>query len=95
MDTLEEITRDAYEARRDAGKATCHECGKVEGKTDLVRCSHLSCDRAVCCDCATELEWELEACKKHAYSVFCDMREMYRNALRRAQQPVYAERRAA
>lgn len=101
MDTLNELKREGYELKRDANKARCHKCGEVDGPVDLVQCTDIRCDRSVCSDCATELEWELEACADHALNVFREMRDMYRNALRRAngsenaKRVVRLERRAA
>lgn len=62
----------------------CHKCGKDENQTDLVLCSLTRCDRAVCCDCATELEWEIEACRDHAVDVHRGIVASYRNSIRRA-----------
>jgi hypothetical protein len=90
MDTLEELKQNAHEARYDANKPACHKCGAVEGKVDVVPCAHLTCNRSVCGECATEIEWELEACSDHALNVYRGVREMFRDALRRAQ-----DRRAA
>ncbi len=64
--------------------AACHKCGKTANQTDVVECSNVYCSRVVCCGCATELEWELSSCTEHSLSAFTDLRDMYRNSLRRA-----------
>ena len=59
-----------------------HGCGKGSQETDVIECTHLRSSRSVCAECASEVEWEMEACREHALSVYGDMRDMYRNALR-------------
>jgi hypothetical protein len=40
----------------------CHKCRKQSPQVDLVWCGYGSCDNSICSECATETEWELEAC---------------------------------
>ena len=90
------VTQRQIEAENAARNAPrCHKCAQSEPAVDLVHCTHLTCDRAVCCDCASEVEWEMEACAEHARAVFVDLRDAYRNALRRATMPATREGRAA
>jgi hypothetical protein len=85
----------SLEARENHGPA-CHKCGKQSPEVDLVQCTNIHCDRSICCDCASEVEFEMEACSDHAFSVFVDLRTMYRAALDRASAAsVTRERRVA
>jgi hypothetical protein len=75
---------------RGPSPAKCWKCGKREPEVDLVACQNLYCERHVCCNCATEIEFGLEACAEHAPGLFTDLIEMYRSSLRRANERMAA-----
>ena len=74
MDTYEEMSREGYEAKRDAG-ARCHKCRQSENRAALLCCAVRTCGEFLCERCATETEWELEGCcDEHAAAMASQLR---------------------
>lgn len=60
MTTEAEIKQEAYFEERDAARPRCIVCDKTSRETDIQECAE--CGNRLCCDCASELQWELRAC---------------------------------
>jgi hypothetical protein len=76
MDTDEEMSRERYESKRDAGAPRCRKCCKSENQVAMVRCAVPTCRAFLCEECATETEWELEACcDEHASAMASRLRQ--------------------
>ena len=88
MDTCEEMNREGYEAKRDAGAPRCRKCHQSENLAAMISCAVLACGEFVCEQCATETEWELEGCcDEHAAMMASQLRQRLsaaEAALRRA-----------
>ena len=75
MDTYEEMSREGYEAKRDAGAPSCHKCRQSENQAALLCCAVRTCGEFICEQCATETEWELEGCcDEHAAAMASQLR---------------------
>ena len=76
MDTDEEMRRESYESKRDAGAARCHKCHQSENQAAMVGCAVRTCGEFICEQCATETEWELEGCcDEHAAAMASQLRQ--------------------
>jgi hypothetical protein len=76
MDTYEEMSRERYEAKRDAGAPRCRKCHQSENQVVLVCCAVRTCGEFLCERCATETEWELEGCcDEHAAAMASRLRQ--------------------
>lgn len=62
MDTQSELARNAHYETLDAGQPGCHKCHRTDRETSLVWCGARACNRSICQPCATEAEWQMEAC---------------------------------
>lgn len=60
MTTESEIAHEAYLDKLDENRDKCTRCDRTDRVTDLQRC--IECGEHICCDCANETFWELEAC---------------------------------
>lgn len=76
MTTEAEYREEQHRERQSADKPRCHKCHRPEGEVDLVWCDKLTCGNNICNNCATETEWELEACcDQHASEIARKLRE--------------------
>ena len=76
MDTDEEMSREAYESQRDAAAPRCHKCRQSENQVAMIGCAVPTCGAFLCEECATETEWELEACgDEHAAAMASRLRQ--------------------
>jgi hypothetical protein len=83
MDTDEEMRREYYESKRDAGVPRCRKCHQSENQAWMVRCAVRTCGQCICEECATETEWELEGCcDAHAAAIAAQLRQRLSAALR-------------
>jgi hypothetical protein len=88
MDTDEEMSREDYESKRDAGAPRCRKCRKSENQVAMVGCAVPTCSAFLCEECASETEWELEGCcDEHASAMASRLRQRLSaaNALLRTQ----------
>lgn len=79
MDMECELAENAHYEKLDAGKPTCHKCGCTERVATLVWCGATHCNNSICQECASQVEFELEACgEEHAADIARQMmnREM-------------------
>ena len=75
MDTYEEMSREGYETKRDAGAPRCRKCDRSENRAALVLCAARTCGEFICEECATETEWELEGCcDEHTAAIASQLR---------------------
>ena len=76
MDTNEEMSREAYESRRDAAAPRCHKCRRSENQAAMVGCALPTCRAFLCEACASETEWELEGCcDGHTATIASNLRQ--------------------
>jgi hypothetical protein len=70
MDTPNELAAAAHLETVDSSRAHCHKCRRSDYDAELVWCGYGSCGNSICCECATETEWDLEACSdEHAAAI--------------------------